>query len=77
MKIDSHQHFWQYDAVEYDWIDDSMSILKNDYTAADLKAVQLPTGFEGSIAVQARQSLEENDFLLGGMTPQNNHSNHY
>lgn len=64
MKIDAHQHFWKYDSQEYEWIDENKKVIKRDFFTNDLADVQNPLGFEGSIAVQARQSLKENDFLL-------------
>jgi len=64
MRIDAHQHFWRYDAGEYDWIDDSMSVLRRDFLPDDLKPELEGAGFRGSIAVQARQSLEETRWLL-------------
>jgi L-fuconolactonase len=64
MHIDAHQHFWIYNPVEYDWIDDSMVALRRDFLPADLKAEIESTGFHGSIAVQARQTLEETHWLL-------------
>jgi len=64
MKIDAHQHFWLYHPVEYDWIDDSMSALRRDFLPADLKPEIESSGFHGSIAVQARQTLEETHWLL-------------
>jgi len=64
MRIDAHQHFWRYNADEYGWIDDSMSSLRRDFGPADLKLELDRAGFHGSIAVQARQSLEETRWLL-------------
>jgi len=64
MKIDAHQHFWKYDPVEYDWIDDSMSLLKKDFLPEHLTAELSNCGFDGCIAVQARQTEEESRFLL-------------
>lgn len=64
MKLDSHQHFWRYDAQQYPWIP-SGSPLQRDWLPSDLASLQEPLGFAGSIAVQARQSLEESDWLLG------------
>jgi len=29
--IDAHQHFWHYDATEYEWIDDGMALLRRDF----------------------------------------------
>jgi len=64
MKIDAHQHFWKYDPVEYDWIDDSMSLLKKDFLPEHLTTELSNCGFDGCIAVQARQTEEESRFLL-------------
>jgi L-fuconolactonase len=64
MRIDAHQHFWRYNADEFDWIDDSMTSLRRDFGPADLKLEMAGAGFQGSIAVQARQSLAETRWLL-------------
>lgn len=64
MKIDSHQHFWHYNPGEFGWINDQMSEIRKDFLPADLKIELDKTGFDGSIAVQARQNLEETAWLL-------------
>lgn len=64
MRIDAHQHFWKYSAAEYEWIGDEMAELQRDFLPRDLKPLLASEGFEGSIAVQARQSLEETRWLL-------------
>jgi L-fuconolactonase len=64
MRLDSHQHFWRYDAAQYPWIPKD-SPLHRDWLPADLAALQQPLGLDGSIAVQARQSVAESDWLLG------------
>lgn len=64
MKIDSHQHFWEYDPVRDEWIDDSMEILKQDFMPQDLDPLLFDTGFDGCITVQADQSERETNFLL-------------
>ena len=64
MRIDAHQHFWQYDADEYGWINDEMAVLRRDSLPGDLKPLLDASGFGGCVAVQARQSLEETRFLL-------------
>jgi L-fuconolactonase len=64
MHIDAHQHFWMYNAKEYDWIDESMAELRRDFLPKDLKSELERNGFQGSIAVQARQTLEETRWLL-------------
>jgi L-fucono-1,5-lactonase len=64
MHIDAHQHFWIYSPAEYDWIDGSMAALRRDFLPNDLKLELDSSGFHGSIAVQARQTLEETRWLL-------------
>jgi L-fuconolactonase len=64
MKIDAHQHFWRYRSSEYSWINDEMQALKRDFLPEELGVVLNSTGFSGSIAVQARQSLVETRWLL-------------
>lgn len=64
MKIDAHQHFWQYDPVRDSWIDSTMSILKRDFMPDDLRRDMESCKTTGSIAVQADQSEEETRFLL-------------
>jgi L-fuconolactonase len=65
MKIDSHQHFWRYDAARDAWITDSMAILKRDFLPEHLAAELTANDIDASIAVQAAQSENETTFLLG------------
>ena len=62
--IDSHQHFWNYSAEEYGWIDESMAGLRRDFLPGDLLKAMQGAGVDRSIAVQARQSVEETAWLL-------------
>jgi L-fuconolactonase len=64
MRIDAHQHFWTYEPAEYDWIDDSMGALKRDFSPSDLQHEMSRAGIDRSIAVQARQTLQETRWLL-------------
>lgn len=64
MRIDSHHHFWKYDASEYAWINDSMSVLKRDYGPSELKPLCAATGLDGVVSVQASQSLLETERLI-------------
>ncbi len=64
MKIDAHQHFWKYSPEEYGWISEDMGPLKQDRLPQDLQGPLSENGFEGCVAVQARQSEAETDFLL-------------
>ncbi|MGV3773798.1 MAG: amidohydrolase family protein [Verrucomicrobiales bacterium] len=64
MRIDSHQHFWKFDPVDYPWITDKIPVLKRDYLPADLEPLLKETKLDGTVAVQARTSLKESWWLL-------------
>jgi L-fuconolactonase len=64
MVIDSHQHFWKYDPVRYDWIDDSMKVLQKDFLPPKLGPILQKNKVDGCVAVQADQSEAETEFLL-------------
>ena len=63
MKLDSHQHFWSYDAAQYPWIPKG-SPLHRDWLPDDLAPLLAGSGLDGCIAVQARQTVEESRWLL-------------
>jgi len=65
LRVDSHHHFWTYSPQEYGWISDSMSAIRRSFEPADLKAAIAPVGVNAVVSVQARQTVEETDFLLG------------
>ncbi len=62
--IDAHHHLWRYSPLEYSWIDDGMTSLRRDFHLADLERELAVAGVDGTVAVQARQTLEETDWLL-------------
>jgi L-fuconolactonase len=63
-KIDAHQHFWKFSEADYGWITADMPALRGDFLPADLEAERKRCGIAGSVAVQARQSMEETRLLL-------------
>ncbi|MGA1983165.1 MAG: amidohydrolase family protein [Acidobacteriaceae bacterium] len=62
--IDAHHHLWRYTPAEYGWIDEPMQALQRDFLPGDLRAAMATAGVDGTIAVQARQTLEETRWLL-------------
>jgi L-fuconolactonase len=64
MKIDAHHHFWNYDPVEYGWLDDSMKSLRRDFLPEHLRQEIAGAGVDGVISVQARQTVDETRWLL-------------
>jgi predicted TIM-barrel fold metal-dependent hydrolase len=63
-RIDTHHHFWKFDAAEYAWIGAGDKVLRKDFLPYDLEPELAAAGMTGTIAVQARQSLEETRWLL-------------
>ena len=64
MRIDSHQHFWNYSAKEYPWINDKARRIARDFLPQDLGRELKEVNLDGSVAVQARQTVEESRWLL-------------
>ena len=62
--IDTHQHFWVYNAVQQGWINDEMAGIRKDFLPEDLKPVLEENGVSGCVAVQADQTEQETNFLL-------------
>jgi L-fuconolactonase len=63
-QIDSHHHLWRYNDDDYVWMSSAMSLLRRDYLPDELKANLEKAGIDGTVVVQARQSLEETRWLL-------------
>jgi L-fuconolactonase len=63
-RIDAHHHLWRYSKEEYGWIAGNMAAIARDFLPEDLQQALSSSGMQGSIAVQARQSLEETQSLL-------------
>jgi L-fuconolactonase len=61
--VDAHQHFWKYDPAQYPWIQADWP-LRRDFLPPDLGPHLRGLGFDGCVAVQARQTLEETEWLL-------------
>lgn len=66
MKIDSHQHFWNFTdhAEDYVWMSDEYGALRRDFLPDDLEPLLTEMDFHGTVAVQAREMVAETDFLL-------------
>lgn len=63
-RIDSHHHLWKYSQSEYPWIQPGMEAIRRDFLLEDLEPVLRSAGMDAAITVQARQSLEETEWLL-------------
>ena len=63
-RIDAHHHLWQYNVAEYGWMGEGMERIRRDFLPADLKCEIDAAGIDGVVTVQARQIIEETEWLL-------------
>lgn len=63
-RVDAHQHFWHYNAAEFDWLTEPMKALRRDFLPAELNDVLRAADVWATVAVQARRCVEETHFLL-------------
>ena len=59
MKIDAHQHFWNYDQETFGWISDDMAVIRKSFGPEDLKPILDYLGFDGCVFVQVNQTEQE------------------
>ena len=64
LRIDAHHHLWRYNEVEFAWIDESMAGLRRDFLMDELKNELEAARIDATIAVQARESIEETTWLM-------------
>ncbi len=62
--IDSHQHFWKYNPVNHEWINDEMKVIQRDFMPSDLQPILQQNNIDGCVSVQVDQTEEETNFLL-------------
>jgi L-fuconolactonase len=65
MRIDAHQHFWNYEPVKHGWINNNMSVLKRDFLPQHIAGLLQDNNIDGCVSIQADQSENETMFLLG------------
>ena len=64
-RIDAHHHLWRYTAKEYGWLRKGYGALERDFLLPELRAAAAEAGVTGTVAVQARQTVAETEWLLG------------
>lgn len=64
LRIDSHQHCWQLQRGDYDWLDESLGVLYRDYQPSELAGHLEAGAINKTILVQAAATLEETYYLL-------------
>src|SRR5450631_395860 len=63
-QVDAHHHLWRYTEEEYGWLGPEMQQLRRDFLLKDIETVMLAAGVDAVVTVQARQTMEETQWLL-------------
>jgi L-fuconolactonase len=63
-RIDSHQHFWNFDPVRDNWINGDMSVIAHDFLPDDLLPILQRNNIDGSVVVQTCHMDQDNRFML-------------
>ena len=64
MLIDAHHHLWQYNSLDYLWMNEAMTAIRRDFLIPELQKIMHESRVDGTVAVQARQTVEETAWLL-------------
>ena len=62
--VDSHQHFWDLDRLDYEWIPPAPNVLARSYLPEDLAPLLERNLVSRTVLLQAHSSVEESRFLL-------------
>lgn len=65
MIIDAHHHLWRFAPAQYGWIAPGDTALRQDFLLPELERACAANHIDRTVAVQARQSLDETCWLLG------------
>lgn len=63
--LDAHQHFWKIDRGDYGWMSPDLKPLYRDFGPEDLAPLMAQAGITRTVLVQAAETEDETDFLLG------------
>jgi L-fuconolactonase len=64
MKIDTHQHFWNLDKVDYPWLTPAYGPLYRTYEPPELEPQLKAAGIDRTVLVQSANSYADTDSML-------------
>ncbi|HEX2913120.1 MAG TPA: amidohydrolase family protein [Chloroflexia bacterium] len=64
MKIDTHQHFWDLQKLDYPWMNPEQKVIYRNFYPSDLQSELEANGVDGTVTVQATHSEAETEWLL-------------
>ena len=62
--VDAHQHFWRFKSTEYHRLQGDLAMLRRNFLPEELVRETKKAGVSGAVALQARQSIAETEWLL-------------
>ena len=65
IRVDAHQHYWNPSRGDYHWMPVNHPVLSRVYGPANLASHLAAAGVDKTVIVQAAQSIEETEYLLG------------
>ncbi|WP_170481646.1 amidohydrolase family protein [Ruegeria arenilitoris] len=63
--VDAHQHYWNPARGDYSWMPPDHPILTRVYGPGDLQHSREAVGIDHTVLVQAAESIEETEYMLG------------
>jgi L-fuconolactonase len=63
--VDSHQHFWDLERVEYPWLVPAYGPIYRTFTPDELEPQLQAAGIDSTVLVQSANSFEDTDSMLG------------
>ncbi|MFD0714524.1 amidohydrolase family protein [Paenibacillus sp. GCM10027626] len=64
MKIDTHQHFWNLEQVDYPWLVPSYGPIYRTIEAPELEPLLKAAGIDKTVIIQSMDSYEDTDYML-------------
>lgn len=65
LRVDSHQHFWKLDRGDYHWLSSEPATINRDFLPHDLQPLLTQNAVDYTVIVQAAETVEETDYILG------------
>jgi len=63
--LDAHQHFWEVARRDHEWVSPEYPALFDDFGPDQLAPLMKEAGVTGTVLVQAAETEDETDYLLG------------
>jgi L-fuconolactonase len=64
LKVDTHQHYWRLDEVEYSWLRPEFGVIYNAFEPKDLEPQIRAAGIDKTVLVQSANSYEDTASML-------------